>query len=83
MSYHMKPLRVLQYAFDKADMTAESLFWPALKVGSYNLLYATQNYYVLLRQIYTIYERILKAQQIISDKVNQDLLDSASNQANL
>lgn len=37
------------------------------------MLYGSHHFYVLLRQIYTIYERILKAKQIIEQKVDEDL----------
>ena len=39
----------------------------------YNLIFGTHHFYVLMRQFYTVYERIMKAKQIIESKVDEDL----------
>jgi histone deacetylase complex regulatory component SIN3 len=39
----------------------------------YKLMFASQNYYIFFKQIYTIYERLIKARELIGTKVDEDL----------
>lgn len=48
------------------------VFQPYFKPG-YQLLLGGQNLFVFFKQFYTVYERLIKAQQIISDRVDSDL----------
>ena len=54
---------------------------PYYKPG-YKLMIATQHYYIFFKQVYTIYERLIKAQDLINQKVNEDLLLKQSDRFN-
>ena len=68
----LKPLNLQSYQKDEENLIKSSVFYPYFK-PDYRLMYGSQNFYVILRQIYTIYERIMKAQQLVADKVNEDM----------
>ena len=52
------------------------MFIPRLKKGgNYKLMYGPLNVYLFLVYFYTIYERILKAKQLVERKVLQDFKD--------
>lgn len=59
MSYQLKPLNLQSYQTDR-DITANPNFQPFLK-PDYKLMFTSQNYFVFLRQLYTIYERLIMA----------------------
>ena len=48
------------------------LLQPAYKEG-YSLLYGSMHFYLVFKTIASIYERLVKAQLLIAEKVNQDL----------
>jgi histone deacetylase complex regulatory component SIN3 len=54
----------------------QSIFIP-YHTPSYKLIYGTQFFYIFYRQIYTIYERLLKAKELIDAKVESDLKERA------
>ena len=54
-------------------MTSNPVFMPYYKPG-YKLMIATQHYYIFFKQVYTIYERLIKASDLINQKVDEDLL---------
>ena len=68
----LKAINLESFREDKADLTQNPIFYPFCKPG-YNLMYGSQHIYVFLRQFYTIYERLMKAKDIIDEKVNEDL----------
>jgi hypothetical protein len=39
---------------------------------NYNLFYGTQHFYIFLRMFYTLYERLIKAKNLIYAKVEED-----------
>ena len=59
----------------------ESLFVPHFKKG-YSLLYAPSNIFMFIKFFYALYERILKAKDLIIDKILEDLQEmNASDRA--
>jgi histone deacetylase complex regulatory component SIN3 len=50
----------------------DPIYQPFFK-PDYKLCLATQHMFVFFRQLYTIYERVIKAQQIITTLVEQEL----------
>lgn len=36
-------------------------------------MFGSQNYYMFFKQIYTIYERLIKARDLINSKIDEDL----------
>ncbi|CDW73125.1 paired amphipathic helix protein sin3a-like [Stylonychia lemnae] len=68
----LKPLNLQSYSKDEVNLVQNSPFYPYHK-PEYRLLYGSQNFYVILRQIYTIYERLMKAHQLVADKVQDDM----------
>ena len=57
-----------------SDGSIKPIFQPYFK-PDYKLFYGSQNYFVFFRQIYTIYERLIKAKQIVSVKVEEELAE--------
>lgn len=58
----------------------QSLFLPFYKGKSgaqegYSLFYAPPNVFIFLKLFYSLYERVLIAQTLIKDKINQDLAE--------
>ena len=45
---------------------------PYFKQG-YSILFGTYQFFVLLKKVATAYERLVKAKQLITDKVREDL----------
>mmetsp|Transcript_23282 Transcript_23282/g.17698 ORF Transcript_23282/g.17698 Transcript_23282/m.17698 type:complete len:311 (+) Transcript_23282:2217-3149(+) len=43
----------------------------------YKLLYGSQFFYIFFKQLYTIYERLIKARELVSAKVEEDLCSKA------
>lgn len=62
-----------------AQQAEEALFLPHFQNSADNdnhsLLYAPSNVFMFLKFFYAIYERILKAKDLISEKINQDLAE--------
>ena len=54
-----------------ATRKAQGLLEPAFKEG-YSLIFGTNHLYLVFKTIASIYERLVKAQQLISAKVDQD-----------
>ena len=55
------------------------MFIPAYtKKDTYQLFYAPLNVYMFLTFFYSIYERILKAEELVRQKMEQDFLDDFS-----
>jgi hypothetical protein len=50
----------------------DAIFQPFYR-PEYNLMFSSQHHFIFFRQFYTIYERIIKAQQILIAKVDEDL----------
>lgn len=58
----------------------DALFLPfysnkAAEEENYQLLYAPSNVFIFLKLFYTLYERILIAQTMVREKINQDLAE--------
>jgi hypothetical protein len=49
--------------------------FPPDKAEDYNLLYAPSNIFIFLIFFHSIYERILKAQDLIREKISQDIAE--------
>ena len=71
MSYQLKPLNLQSYKTDR-DITTHPIFQPYFK-PDYKLMLTSQNYFAFLRQLYTIYERLIMAKSIIDAKVDEDI----------
>ena len=57
---------------DEADETVqEGLLAPGFKPG-YSLLFGSSHFYMVFKMIATIYERLVKAKKLISEKVQLD-----------
>ena len=54
-------------------ITSSPILMPYYRPG-YKLMIATQHYYIFFKQVYTIYERLIKAQDLINLKVEEDLM---------
>lgn len=52
--------------------------FPCDKASDYCLLYAPSNIYVFLTFFHSIYERVLKAQDLIREKISQDIAEMSS-----
>ena len=48
---------------------------PKDKKDEYNLLYAPSNMFMFITLFYSLYERILKAKFLISQKIKQDMAE--------
>lgn len=59
------------YRKDK-DIIERSIFEPHFR-PEYQLMFGSQNYYMFFKQIYTIYERLTKARDLINSKIDEDL----------
>lgn len=64
---------------DEAQQVKEALFLPHFFDSGNEegcaLLYAPSNVFMFLKFFYAIYERILKAKDLINEKINQDLAE--------
>jgi hypothetical protein len=52
-------------------IVSNAIFLPYFK-PEYNLQYGTQFFYVFFKQFYSIYERLLKAKDLVASKVDED-----------
>lgn len=66
-----KPISLKSYKMDQ-HLNENPLFMPYYK-SNYKLLYGTQHHYIFLRYFYTVYERLIKAKDVIEAKVSEDL----------
>ena len=55
-----------------SDKVEDGLLAPGFK-PSYSLLFGSSHFYMVFKMIATIYERLLKAKQLIKEKVEEDL----------
>mmetsp|Transcript_33824 Transcript_33824/g.32937 ORF Transcript_33824/g.32937 Transcript_33824/m.32937 type:complete len:119 (+) Transcript_33824:2264-2620(+) len=53
-------------------MIENSIFLPYFK-KEYKLMFGSQFFYIYFKQFYTIYERLLKARELVDLKVEEDL----------
>lgn len=67
-----KSINLQSYKQDEEGVKASAIFYPFCKPG-YNLLFGSQHVYIFLRQFYTIYERLMKAREIIDEKISEEL----------
>ena len=72
LQQQLKPVSVQGFSTDERVIIEKSVFFPYFK-PEYKLLYGTQFHYIALRQIYTIYERLMKAKMVIDQKVDEDI----------
>lgn len=56
------------------------IFVPGLDREKYQLFYGPLNVYMFLVYFYSVYERVLKAKQLVEQKVIQDFKDDFSYQ---
>jgi hypothetical protein len=61
---------VLQPRYDETSIVFQPYFKP-----EYKLFFSSQLYFVFFRQLYSLYERLIKAKQIIREKVEEDLTE--------
>lgn len=54
------------------DCGMSSMMMPEYKKG-YSLLFGSSHFYIVFKMVSTIYERLMKARQLINEKVNDDM----------
>ena len=57
---------------DAKDQQRSTMLVPEYKKG-YSLLFGSSHFYIVFKMISTIYERLIKARQLITEKVNDDM----------
>lgn len=72
MTVQLKPVTLQSPETDKY-FSKSPKFMPYYKYN-YKLMYGTQQFYIFFKQFYTIYERIIKAKDLINQKVDEDLV---------
>lgn len=66
-----KPIQFLSH--DHESLGPYSIFTPCF-LPKYKLFFGSQYFFIFFKQLYTIYERLLKARDLINSKVEEDLL---------
>lgn len=68
MTVQLKPITLIDPTQDEAVVKSPN-FMPYFK-RDYKLLFGSQQFYIFFKQFYTIYERLIKARDLINLKVD-------------